>query len=185
MSSSTIPLTTGSLALALLGKVGPCFDERVPVTPLDARFVAWPGSSAKFVNPEVTDGDAVRKFCTLEQAQCMAELLKFAYPGSDIQIVDYPGALSWPGFRSMEYVNAGGLEDPRIYKLSGTVKLNGADGPDLPISCYPAEYIRYKIVNFGMPDAEQLGYPYGATKLVAMNYFGMARPLWTGGDKTK
>lgn len=175
--------TSPSIEMAKQGKVGPAFDFTVPVTERDAIRVPFNASEAYRKNFSSAIGvvNELCYFASLEQAECMQILLGQAYPGSVLVVEDNPNNLAHPGYDRIQYTNSGKLFEPRMYKITGTLRF---DGEDLPADFYVGYHVNViRLKEGGTFEAQALGYPFGNTLLRATNYFGTARPAWVGGEK--
>ena len=174
---------TDCILKAKQGIIGDCFKNIVPVTPADAKYTSYDGVKIQYVVDPTIPYPTQLEFSTFEQAQALQSLIEFYYPGSNLTIDDYAGNFSFYPFRRLVYLNDGGLLAPRLYRITGTINLDG-DTPT-PTQFSVGWVINVKrILQGGLnPWTQQAGYPDGNSKLVTVNEMGLAQPEWTGGDK--
>lgn len=159
------------------------FSSIMPVMLSDARFVAFSADQNPqyTVQPNLSYVDQLQ-FSTKEQALAIVALIEQKYPGSTLQIFDNVDFFSYPGFRKLQYFNAGDLRDPRVYKVNGSINL--PEG--LTVTEFNVGWLINvkRILNGGSSAMETgPGWPEGNTVLRAMNSMGLAQPIWVGGDK--
>lgn len=172
---------TDCIVKAKQGIIGDCFKTIVPVTPADAKYTGYDGTKLQYVVDPTIPYPTQLEFSTFEQAQALQSLIEFYYHESNLTIDDYSGNFSFYPFRKLVYLNDGGLMAPRLYRVTGTIKL---DGTDTPTQFSVGWVINVKrIIQNGYNPWTQADYPAGNIKLVVVNEMGLAQPEWTGGEK--
>lgn len=168
---------TPCIEAAKTGVVGSCLDRTVRVTPGDAQFVPVTPVKGYTVDPTVPYSIAL-EFSTKEQAQALVELIKFVAPGSKLTINDLGSQFTFAPFRQLQYFNAGGLFDPRVYYITGTVRLADVD---YQVSFEPGWFVNVtRLIYRGSNSAGDFGFPQGADRVAVVVQFGGAQPLWVG-----
>ena len=170
--------TSPAIELAKQGTLADIFDTIVPVTEQDAQFVHFNDNSRYQLEPALSAYDKIQ-FSSLEQALALVALINFKYPGSQLTVVDNAIAFAYPGFRKLQYGNAGGLSDPRVYKVIGTISVDGVDSPTEFNVGYNINVKRILQGGINLWTAK-LGYPEGNSTLVVVNEMGLDQPEWVG-----
>ena len=179
LSAAALFAQTPCIDQAKAGIVGVCLDSKAPVTSKDAAFVGTvPGVAGYLVDPVLPTAISY-EFVTKEQALAIIELIKFANPGSQLTLKDTgETSFSFPPFRELRYFNDGGLTAPRIYTVVGTIKMGDVD---LQTVFEPGWFLNVtRLLYKGSYDTQELGYPFGNTKLVVVAQMGGAFPKWVG-----
>lgn len=161
---------------AKLGKVGTCLTSSSRATSADAKFVATTEIPGYVVYPDLPYSLSL-EFATKEQATALCALLIFQYPGSTFNIADTGSSFSFPPFRELLYLNAGGMFDKRVYTVTGTINING-----VPFQTVfePGWFINVTGAIYGGSLETQNRFPFGKDKVVAVPELGGASPKWVG-----
>jgi len=152
------------------------FDVIIPVTPSDARFVAWNEDQGFQVSPGI-DYFTQLQFSTPEQANAIKTFIESAYPGSDLKVVDNRSFFDFPGLRKLQYMTNYG---PKVLKITGTIMLKEAP---TPTEFNVGWFINVKrILSHGDPQsAEAHGLRPGIETIQCVNDMGLAQPFWCAG----
>lgn len=150
--SSTNQTTTPTIPDSLNQSILPLFS--------DAHYVAMSADPSYHVEPTLGYSERL-EFCTRRQVNDLFDLIKSIDPSADLTITDIGEKRVLPPFRQLKYFNAGGLDDPRIYQVDGTIG-------DLQTTFEPGWLINVKHI---------IETPW-ATKLVLNKQFGGIYPGW-------
>jgi hypothetical protein len=95
-------------------------NQAIRPTTQDARYVAMSPVRGYVVNPMLPYRETM-EFSTKRQCQDLIALIKDQAPGADLAINDVGEQRIYSPYCQLKYFNAGGLDDPRIYMIQGTV----------------------------------------------------------------
>ena len=86
----------------------------------DARYVPMTPAANYQFSPQLPAREQV-DFCTMRQCNDLIAMIKELAPGADLKAVDTGENRVYPPYMQFKYFNAGGLDDPRIYEIVGTI----------------------------------------------------------------
>ena len=95
-------------------------NQAIRPTTQDARYVAMTPPKGYVVNPLLSYRESL-EFSTKRQCDDLIALIKDQAPEADLTITDVGEQRVYAPFCRLVYFNAGGLDDPRIYMIQGTV----------------------------------------------------------------
>jgi hypothetical protein len=95
-------------------------NQAIRPTTQDAQYVAMSPPKGYTVNPMLPYRETL-EFSTKQQCLDLIALIKDQAPDADLAIVDVGEQRVYYPFCALKYFNAGGLNDPRIYMIQGTI----------------------------------------------------------------
>jgi len=86
----------------------------------DARYVSMTPSANYQFSPQLPIREQL-DFATMRQCTDLIAMINTQAPSAELKAVDTGENRMYPPFMQLKYFNAGGLDDPRIFEIVGTI----------------------------------------------------------------
>jgi hypothetical protein len=86
----------------------------------DARYVPMSPMAGYQFSPQLPQREQL-DFATRRQCNDLITMIKTIAPGAELAIVDTGENRVYPPYMQLKYFNKNGLDDPRIFEITGTI----------------------------------------------------------------